>query len=84
MSAEASIIGLYERHAASFDRERGRTLQERGWLDRFLALVPPGGCVLDVGCGMGEPIARYVRSSSCVARVSRPPSGTWPTCVHSR
>lgn len=59
MSAEA-IVGLYERHAAAFDRDRGRTLQERTWLDRFLSSVPPGGTVLDLGCGMAEPMADYV------------------------
>lgn len=56
----ASIIGLYDRHAAAFDRLRGRQLFERGWLDRFNALVPPGGAVLDLGCGSGEPIARHL------------------------
>lgn len=54
------IIGLYERRAADFDRERGRSLFERSWLDRFLGLIPKGSRVLDLGCGMGEPIARYV------------------------
>jgi SAM-dependent methyltransferase len=39
---------------------RESSLCERGWLDRFCALVPPGGSVLDIGCGVGEPIARYV------------------------
>ena len=53
----AAITGLYERHAAAFDRARGRTLLERPWLERFLALLPPGGPVLDLGCGMGEPLA---------------------------
>jgi ubiquinone/menaquinone biosynthesis C-methylase UbiE len=52
--------GVYERHAEGFDRQRGRTLIERAWLDRFLALVPPGETVLDLGCGAGEPIARYL------------------------
>lgn len=56
----AAIMDLYERQAANFDRDRGRSLQEKGWLDRFLVLVPRGGTVLDVGCGMGEPIARYL------------------------
>jgi SAM-dependent methyltransferase len=56
MSAEA-IPGLYRRHAAAFDRLRGRTLLERHWLDRFVALLPLGGEVLDLGCGMGEPVA---------------------------
>ena len=53
------IIGLYERHARAFDEQRGRTLFEKDWLDRFAALVPAGGHILDLGCGMGEPIARY-------------------------
>jgi SAM-dependent methyltransferase len=53
------IIGLYERHAHAFDLKRGRSLFEKSWLDRFAALVPAGGHILDLGCGMGEPIARY-------------------------
>jgi 2-polyprenyl-3-methyl-5-hydroxy-6-metoxy-1,4-benzoquinol methylase len=51
------IIGLYERHAAAYDRDRGRSLQERAWLDRFVERLP-GRSLLDIGCGMGEPIAR--------------------------
>ena len=54
------IIELFERHARKFDRDRGRSLQERTWIDRFLQHVPPSGRILDVGCGMGEPIARYL------------------------
>jgi len=57
------IIGLYERHAHDFDRERGRSLQERQWLDRFLSHVPQGGTILDVGCGSAEPMARYMIES---------------------
>ena len=54
------IIELYERHARDFDRDRSRSLQEQAWLDRFLGHVRPSGTVLDIGCGMAEPIARYV------------------------
>lgn len=54
------IIGLYERHAQRWDELRGRSLHERGWLERFAALVPRGGRILDLGCGSGEPIARYL------------------------
>lgn len=54
------IIGLYERHARAFDRDRGKSLFEKPWLDRFLDLVPEGGSVLDIGCGSGEPIARHL------------------------
>ncbi len=51
---------VYERNAAGWDRHRARTLFERAWLERFCALVPPGESVLDLGCGAGEPIARFL------------------------
>ncbi|HYI41044.1 MAG TPA: class I SAM-dependent methyltransferase [Allosphingosinicella sp.] len=54
------IIGLYEENAAAWDRQRGRDLHERAWLERFAALLPEGGRVLDIGCGMGEPIAAWL------------------------
>lgn len=50
---------IYERNAARFDAERVKVLIERKWLDRFCARLPAGGSVLDVGCGTGDPIARY-------------------------
>lgn len=60
MSTDAArIIGLYQRHACAWDRARGRSLFEKPWLDRFLALIPPGETILDIGCGSGEPIAGY-------------------------
>ncbi|HEX8625898.1 MAG TPA: class I SAM-dependent methyltransferase [Allosphingosinicella sp.] len=54
------IVGLYEENAAAWDRQRGRDLHERAWLERFAALLPAGGRVLDLGCGMGEPIAAWL------------------------
>jgi len=63
MTAADRIPELYNRHALAFDRARGRSLFERAWLDRFLALVPAGGHVLDMGCGSGDPIARYLIES---------------------
>lgn len=54
------IIGIYEEKAAAFDRRRGRSLFEKAWLDRFASHLPEGGSILDIGCGMGEPIARYL------------------------
>ena len=61
MDAEAdNITGLYRRHAQAWDEARGDGLREGVWLDRFLALLPSGGEVLDLGCGSGRPIARYL------------------------
>lgn len=53
-------IDLYSRRAQDFDADRTKTLFERPWLDAFLKHVPPGGTVLDLGCGSGEPIAEYL------------------------
>lgn len=66
-------IGLYERHARAFDLGRGRSLIERPWLERFLALVPRGGSVLDLGCGSGEPIARHLMAAGYTGVDSSPP-----------
>ena len=60
MKASQRIVSLYEENAAAWDRMRGRDLHERRWLDRFLAMLQPGGTILDIGCGMGEPIARHL------------------------
>ena len=61
--SSGEIVDLYERHAKAFDADRARDLREKPWLDRFLRHVRPGGAILDVGCGMGEPIARYFLES---------------------
>ncbi|OWU70574.1 class I SAM-dependent DNA methyltransferase [Marinibacterium profundimaris] len=50
---------VYERQAALYDAARSRALFEAKWLARFTASLPPGGRVLDLGCGSGEPIARW-------------------------
>ncbi|MBR1266749.1 methyltransferase domain-containing protein [Bradyrhizobium sp. AUGA SZCCT0222] len=59
------IIELYQRHARAWAQERGNRLMERAWLDRFGALLPAGAAVLDIGCGSGEPIARYLIQQGC-------------------
>jgi len=57
--SHARIIDLYERHAQAFDADRGKSLFERDWLDRFRSAAGADAAILDVGCGSGEPIARY-------------------------
>lgn len=59
-SASEQVIGLYERHARKWDAERGRSLFEKPWLDRFASYLPDGGAILDLGCGSGQPIAEYL------------------------
>lgn len=55
----ATTQAVYERHAAGFDSHRPKGLHEQPWLDRFSALLQPGGRILDLGCGAGDPIAGH-------------------------
>jgi SAM-dependent methyltransferase len=69
------IVGLYERHAEAWDTRRGRSLSERAWLDRFCSLLEGACSVLDLGCGAGEPIARFFIERGCrVTGVDSSPS----------
>ncbi|RYE02300.1 MAG: class I SAM-dependent methyltransferase [Sphingomonadales bacterium] len=54
------IAEHYERHAHAFDAARRRNFVERDWLNRFLLGVAKGGHILDLGCGAGEPVGRYM------------------------
>lgn len=57
-SAE-NIMRLYQEGAAQWDAIRKENFIEQAWLDRFLALLPKQATILDLGCGGGDPIARY-------------------------
>ncbi|MEC3862627.1 class I SAM-dependent methyltransferase [Mesobacterium sp. TK19101] len=83
------IQDVYDRQAAVYDAQRSRALFEARWLARFAACLPANGHVLDLGCGAGEPIARWFLSEGFaltgldfsiamldIAR-SRWPSGDW-------
>ena len=90
------IVGLYEDRAADWIRDRGaalysgsRELDEAKWLDLFVADLPPGASILDVGCGSGWPIGAALldRGFRVVGRDSSPaliaharqtlPAGVW-------
>lgn len=58
MSPE-NILSIYEDVAQSWDKTRNKSLFERAWLDRMLA-VSPGRKILDLGCGSGRPISTYL------------------------
>jgi trans-aconitate methyltransferase len=59
---DEGVIELYERHAERWvqARLREKEFDENTWLERFCALIPAFGTVLDCGCGAGEPIAKYL------------------------
>ncbi|WP_137126374.1 class I SAM-dependent methyltransferase [Roseomonas sp. HF4] len=58
MDPAAGVIGLYRRHGLAWAADRGTAPgAEAAWLERFMALLRPGGTVLDIGCGSGAPIA---------------------------
>ncbi|MBS0249994.1 MAG: methyltransferase domain-containing protein [Proteobacteria bacterium] len=74
-SDAANIIDLYDRHALTWDNVRSRSLLEKQWLERFLAPIPSGGSILDIGCGSGEPIAGFfIRSGYDVHGVDSSPA----------
>ena len=54
------IADLYQRHAHAFDAARRRSFPERHWLEQFARAIPAGGEILDLGCGGGEPIDRFL------------------------
>ena len=51
---------VYESNAKEFDEQRSKQLFERTWLDKFTSLLEKNSHILDVGCGSGEPIAKYL------------------------
>ena len=59
-------LAPYDRIAAQWANARQQgTFRERPYVDRFLACLQAGGSVLDLGCGSGLPIARYVLDRDC-------------------
>jgi SAM-dependent methyltransferase len=61
------ILPTYERCGAAWAANRTRSLFERPALDRLWSAMP-GPSLLDLGCGSGEPLARYLASKG--ARVT--------------
>ncbi|MFV0624723.1 class I SAM-dependent DNA methyltransferase [Sphingomonas sp. ac-8] len=55
-----TVLDVYQRHGEAWAALRADELVERAWLDRFCALLPEGGTVLDIGCGSGLPIGREI------------------------
>lgn len=56
---EKQTQSVYESYAREYDAKRNRDLFEKSYLDKVISLLSDCGSVLDLGCGGGEPIARY-------------------------
>lgn len=49
----------YDKISDWFDTHRDKSLMEQKYLDLILKNLPKAGSILDLGCGTGEPIARF-------------------------
>jgi SAM-dependent methyltransferase len=55
------IIDLYNRHAHDYVADRRNVgWNENAWLERFGTLLKQGSSILDIGCGSGAPVAKYL------------------------
>lgn len=54
-----SVLESYRKISTWYDENRSRDLFEKSWLDKAIAYLKPNASILDIGCGMGEPIAKY-------------------------
>jgi len=71
---EFSVIDVYQRHGSAWAKLRDNGLIERSWIDRFCALVPVGGKIVDIGCGSGLPIAaELIERGSALPGWTAPP-----------
>jgi len=56
-----TVIDLYHRHAAYWDAaRRGSDWNDRLWHQAFVKELAGGSSVLDLGCGGGEPVTRFL------------------------
>ena len=74
-SKSDEVIEIYERHACDWAHVRELRSFEKPLLDVFISLIPVCGSVLDIGCGTGEPIGRYLAANGCdVTAIDASPS----------
>jgi 2-polyprenyl-3-methyl-5-hydroxy-6-metoxy-1,4-benzoquinol methylase len=59
--AASLITDHYERHALAWDADRRAAAWiDKRWIERFAGYLARGASVLDLGCGDGSPVARYL------------------------
>ena len=60
MADKNNVYKDYEKIADWFDKHRSCKFFEKPYLDKVISYLKPGATILDLGCGMGEPIAQYL------------------------
>lgn len=56
---QAKVYEVYDEIIQWFDDARTKTLMELEYLNLIANSIPAGGAILDLGCGTGEPIAKF-------------------------
>ena len=57
---KTKVYEVYEEIAEWFDEHRNKeVLMEKRYLDLIIKSIPANSSILDLGCGTGEPIAKY-------------------------
>ena len=54
------IIAHYRKHAVAWDADRQKVWNDKVWHERFADALAPGASVLELGCGSGWPVGRYL------------------------
>ena len=54
------VVPAYNKIAGWFDRNRTRELIERPYLEALTRALEHDASILDLGCGTGEPILRFL------------------------
>lgn len=63
--SDQGIRNVYENLADWFDQNRDKRLIEKPYLTALLQAIKSNPAVLDLGCGSGEPIARFLIEQGC-------------------
>lgn len=56
---KTKVYEVYDELINWFDDVRNKSLMESEYLNLIVNTIPPKGTILDLGCGTGEPIARF-------------------------
>ncbi|RRJ84236.1 NUDIX domain-containing protein [Aestuariirhabdus litorea] len=73
LCAQRQTLDYYEQNASAYAEET-RALPMEPLYSRFLALVPPAGRILDLGCGSGRDSLFFARSGYRVTAVDASPA----------